>query len=73
MSKRSKVISFYKVGINYIDPAYGKEHVDYYAVSIDSFQAFADSVLDTYGSDCVVRIIDSFEFPLDRFFYRMLC
>lgn len=65
-------IDFYKVRIEYTDNVYGNKHFDNYAVSVDSFQSFTDSVLDEFGSDCLVSIIGKFSFPVDRFFYRMI-
>lgn len=65
------MIKFVEISVSYRD-SHDRFCVDRFAVSHDSVQAFLDSCLDTFGFDCVVRILGSFEFPSNRFWYKMV-
>ena len=65
------MIKFYRISLSYRD-IHGKLCIDHIAVSHDSLQAFFDSYVDTFGADCIVRVLGSFEFPSNRFWYLML-
>lgn len=65
------MIKFYKISLFYCDDK-GKSCVEHVAVSHDSLQAFLDTYIDSFGVDCVVRVLGSFEFPSYRFWYKML-
>lgn len=67
----SPMIKFYKIVLFYCDNI-GQSCVVHFAVSHDSLPAFLDSYIDSFGVDCVVRVLGSFEFPSDRFWYKML-
>lgn len=65
------MIKFYKISLSYCD-VHGKLCVERFAVAHDSLQAFLDSYVDAFGVDCVVRVLCSFEFPSNRFWYKLL-
>lgn len=65
------MIKFYNISLSYRN-GHGKLCFEHIAVSHDSLQAFLDTYIDSYGVDCVVRVLGSFEFPSDRFWYKLL-